>query len=108
MALIDSRIKRNGRTVVTTDAAAIAEAKITDLSKRASNPLTWDRYSKDVDWSISGLGSTRRFKRYPGKTFSMAAAQWRDSPAEADAAAKAALKAKANEGKTKSGAATSL
>lgn len=116
MTIIDSR-KRDarGRTVVPSsdddnDRSVVPSSDDECLTarRRAANPLTWTRYSKDVDYSISGLGSTRRFKRYPGKTFPMAAAVWRESAAEADRAAKAALAAKANANKTASGAVTSL
>lgn len=81
----------------------------TPLAARpVASPLTWGRYSKDVNLTISGLGSTRSFKRYPGKSFPMAAAVWRESPAEADRAMKAGLKAAAAAHKTATGAATSL
>lgn len=150
MALIDTRNKRNGRTVVSAEASAVANAKLVVLKHKAAaakgstpaakvkdkpaivpgigfdhacpeagdfrplsyqasaDPGRWDALSKDVNYSISGLGSTRRFKRYPGKVFPMAAAVWRESAAEADRAAKAAVKAAANANKTASGAVTSL
>lgn len=150
--LIDTRNKRNGRTVVPEAAAQVAASKLEALkqsrnaaparpskgkavepepvivppigfdhepkaplqdqpllpAQAAANPLTWTAYSKDVDVSISGLGSTRQFKRYPGKSFPMAAAVWRESPAEAERAMKAAEKAAAKARKSASGAALSL
>lgn len=72
------------------------------------DPRTWSAYSKDANYSISGLGSTRRFKRYPGKQFPMAAAVWRESPASAERAAKDAKRNLANDNKTASGAVKSL
>jgi hypothetical protein len=151
--LIDTRTKRNGRTVVTAAAAAHATAKLEALKQSrgktsakpakgaakvksepvivppvtfdhapkvagprqvkllaqpAANPLTWTALSKDVNITISGLGSTRQFKRYPGKSFPMAAAVWKESPAEAERATKAAEKAAAKAKKSASGAALSL
>jgi hypothetical protein len=146
--IIDTRNKRDGRTVVTAAAAAVAESKLESLkqartqrpakghaakpedtivpavgfdheptavggyvhlpAKAAANPLSWTAYSKDVNISISGLGSTRSFKRYPGKSFPMAAAIWKESPAEANAAMKAAERAAAKAKKSATGAALSL
>lgn len=116
--MIDSRNgKARGRTdrqkaaiASSRDAGRIAENKIADLEdrRRSSNPLTWTKYSKDVNVSIAGLGSTRTFKSHPGKPIPMRAATWRESPAEADRAAKQALRAKAKANKTRTGAAKSL
>jgi hypothetical protein len=96
MAIIDSRNKdARGRTIVPER----------ESSLRHSNPLTWARYSKDVNYSVSGLGSTRTFKSHPGKHIPMRVATWRESPAEADRAARAAVRAHR---KSQSGAFKSL
>lgn len=104
MALIDSRNRESAPSPFsTTGRGRVIVPPSNGL--RHSNPLTWTRYSKDANYSISGLGATRQFKRHPGKHFPMVTAQWRESPAEADRAAKAALREHA---RTSTGAAKSL
>jgi hypothetical protein len=77
-------------------------------ARHAANPATWAGYSRNANYSLSGLGSTRQFKAHPNKYFPMAAAIWQESPASADRAAKDALRALAKSKKSETGAAKSL